>query len=226
MKFPELIQAKLVRRDNRFRITAQVDGNELAAHCPNPGRIKELLYPGVTIWISEAVNKNRKTAFDLKLVEKDNILVSLDSRLPNPLFEEALLADRIEGFDYPIIRREVTREHSRFDFHLSGNGSLWVEAKSCTLVTDRVANFPDAPTLRGQRHMRELTEAANLGEKSAVIFVVQRPDADSFTPNDATDPEFGKRLREAADSGVIVRAFACEVDLEQIQISREIEVDL
>lgn len=226
MKFPELIQAKLIRRDNRFRITALVDGNELSAHCPNPGRIKELLYPGVTIWISEAVNKNRKTAFDLKLVEKDNVLISLDSRLPNPLFEEALLADKIEGLDYPIIRREVTREHSRFDFHLSGNGSLWVETKSCTLVTDRVANFPDAPTLRGQRHMVELTEAVSLGEHAAVVFVVQRPDADSFTPNDATDPEFGKRLREAADSGVIVRAYVCDVNLEYIQISREIKVVL
>ncbi len=157
MKFPKLVQRKFHHRDNRFRATVYVDGQQVWAHIPNSGRLNELFTSGRPVWLAPADNPDRKTAYDLKLVEYASILVSVDARLPNPLFAEALTARRIPGFEYPNIEQEVMLGDSRLDFRLTGSeGICCVETKSVTLVEESVAKFPDVPTTRGRRHLDEV----------------------------------------------------------------------
>jgi len=217
-----------VRRDNRFRVTVQLDRGLVAAHLPNSGRLTELLTPGRTCWLAEFDNPHRKTSYDLVLVEYAGVLVSVDARLPNTLFAEALAARRPEPFRrYDHVEQEVRCGESRLDFRLSGPaGICWVEVKSVTLVEEDVARFPDAPTVRGTRHLRELTAAVSQGEGAAVVFVIQRPDARCFAPHIQADTAFGAALREAASAGVGVYAWTCKVSERAVIIDGRIPVDL
>jgi sugar fermentation stimulation protein A len=227
---PPLIPGRFVRRDNRFRATVEVEGESVAAHLPNSGRLTELLTPGRACWLAQFDDPRRKTRFDLTLVEHPHTLVSVDARLPNALFAEALAAGGLEPFRaYDRSEREVRLGESRIDFRLGGAaGVCWVEVKSVTLVDEpgRVARFPDAPTARGARHVRELTAAVSRGQQAAVVFVVQRADALRFAPHDRADADFGSALREAADAGVGVYAWTCGVSLWAIAIDRQIPVEM
>jgi sugar fermentation stimulation protein A len=228
VRLPPLILGRLVRRDNRFRVTVEVDGEPVAAHLPNSGRLTELLTPGRQCWLEPIASPHRKTGYDLKLVEYAGVLVSLDARLPNPLLAEALEEERLVPFQgYSRFEREAPLGESRMDFqlHMPG-GLLWIEAKSVTLVEHRLALFPDAPTARGTRHVRELTDAVQQGDGAAIAFVVQRPDADRFSPYFSADPAFAEALRSAADRGVEVYAWICQVSREAIAIAGQIPVDL
>lgn len=225
MELPELVCGRFVRRDNRFRATVVVDGSETWAHVPNSGRLRELFTPDRPVWLAPAADQNRKTAYTLKLVEYAGVLVSVDARLPSPLFEEALAAGRLSSLSFPIIEREVTRNDSRLDLRLSGpDGACWVETKSVTLVQDGVALFPDAPTGRGRKHLLGLIDAVESGDRAAVVFVVQRPDARCFAPYQEADPAFTAVLRQAAEAGVEVQAYTCWVSREMIAIVGEIPV--
>jgi sugar fermentation stimulation protein A len=227
MKLPKLTPGRVLRRDNRFRATVQVGNRQALAHVPNSGRLTELFTPNRPVWLAPATNPERVTAYDLKLVEFASTLVSMDARLPNPLFAEALRAGKLAMFPYPDIKGEVKLGKSRLDFRLSGpKGICWVETKSVTLVEEGVARFPDAPTGRGRRHLLELIEINRSGDQAAVVFVIQRPDAMSFSPHKEADPEFAGTLRQAADSGVQVLAFTCQVTLESIVLNNEIPVIL
>jgi sugar fermentation stimulation protein A len=228
VKLPLLIAGHFIRRGNRFRVTVGIEGEPVAAHLPNSGRLTELLTLDRPCWLAPCPGSRRKTRFDLKLVEYTGVLISVDARLPNPLFVEALEAGRLTPFqDYVHVEREVRLGDSRLDFRLSmPDGVCWVEVKSVTLVEDGAARFPDVPTARGARHVRELTAAVSQGEKAAIVFVVQRPDARRFVPHDSADPAFGAALREAASAGVGVCAWTCEVNRQAIEIARQIPVDL
>ncbi len=227
MLLPNLVPGRFVRRDNRFRATVVVDGQQHWAHVPNSGRLGELFTPGRSIWLSPATDPARKTAYDLKLVEYASVLVSVDARLPNPLFHEALEDGTIAGFDFEQVRREVQREDSRFDFCLtSRSGVTWIETKSVTLVEGGLARFPDAPTSRGRKHLGGLEDACQAGDRAAVVFIIQRPDASRFRPNAETDPLFSTALVKAVRSGVTVRAFTCQVSMNEITIGDEIPVEL
>ena len=228
MKLPPLIAGRFVRRDNRFRVTIQLDRGHVAAYLPNSGRLTELLTPGRACWLAEFDSPHRKTSYDLVLVEYAGFLVSVDARLPNTLVAEALAAGRLEPFlRYDRVEREVRRGESRLDFCLSGPaGICWVEVKSVTLVEEGVARFPDAPTARGTRHLRELTAALGQGEDAAAVFVIQRSDARCFTPHIRADAAFGAALREAANAGVGVYAWTCEVSERSVIIDGRIPVDL
>ena len=205
---------------------------------PNSGRLMELLTPGRACWLAQFHNPRRKTRFDLVLVEYAGVLVSVDARLPNALIAEMLAAGRLEPFRrYAHFKCEVQLGESRLDFRLEGPvGVCWVEVKSVTLVEDGVARFPDAPTVRGvrhlsmqreaKRHLRELIAAAGRGEQAAVVFVIQRPDARRFVPHDQADAAFGAALREAANSGVGVYAWACEVSRRAIRVDRRVAITL
>jgi sugar fermentation stimulation protein A len=229
VKIPPLVPGRFVRRDNRFRVAVEVEGKAVAAHLPNSGRLTELLTSGRPCWLAEFADAlKRKTRFDLKLVEYAGVMVSVDARLPNSLFAEAVAAGRLRPFQgYDQVTREVRRGESRLDFGLGGpESTCLVEVKSVTLVEDGLARFPDAPTLRGARHLRELTVAANQGEHAAAVFIVQRPDAQRFAPYDQTDPAFGAALRQAASAGVGVYAWTCEVTVQAITIATQIPVGL
>jgi sugar fermentation stimulation protein A len=228
VRLPPLIPGRLVRRDNRFRVTVEVDGESVAAHLPNSGRLTELLKPRRPCWLAPISSPHRKTDFDLKLVEYAGGLVSVDARLPNPLLAEALEEGWLVPFQgHTGFEREIPLGQSRVDFQLQmPSGLMWIETKSVTLVEQGLALFPDAPTARGTRHVRELTEAVRDGDKAAITFVVQRPDARRFAPYDAADPAFGEALRGAAESGVDVYAWTCQVSREAITIAGQIPVDL
>lgn len=227
MDFPPLVSGRFVRRDNRFRATIIVGGRQTWAHLPNSGRLQELFTPGRPLWLSPANDLGRKTAFDLRLVDYGGTLVSVDARLPNHLLAEALAEGRLPELAYPEIRREVTRGDSRLDFRLSRpEGVCWLETKSVTLVTDGLAQFPDAPTERGRKHLEELIQAANVGERAVVVFIIQRPDALRFAPHVEADPLFSSALQQAGSAGVEIRAFTCDVTLESITISAEVPVRL
>ena len=227
MQYPELLKGHFISRDNRFSATVEVEGSKAWAHVPNSGRLRELFTPGRPVWVSRASNPERKTAFDLKLVEYNGVLVSVDARLPNPLFAEALAGNRLADFPYPIVDREVTRGHSRLDFLLQGpQGRCWVETKSITLVEDGTAMFPDAPTERGRKHLFTLIDILAEGDRAAVVFVVQRPDARRFRPHPAADPLFAEALKQAATSGVEVKAYTCDVSRFAINLAGEVPVYL
>ena len=227
MDFPPLVPGRFVKRDNRFRATVTVAGQQVWAHVPNSGRLGELFTPGRPLWLSPAADPARKTAFDLRLVDYAGTLVSVDARLPNHLLAEALADRRLPELAYPEIRREVPLGASRLDFRLSGPAEVcWLETKSVTLVTEGLAQFPDAPTARGRKHLEELIEVRATGDRAVVVFVVQRPDAHRFIPHREADPLFASGLEQAAAAGVEIRAFTCNVSLETITIAVEIPVVL
>ncbi len=231
LESPLLVSGDFVKRDNRFRVQVRVQGSVESAHLANSGRLGELLVPGRRVWLAAADlqrSPKRRTAYDLALVEFEGRLVSVDARLPGRLVGQALRQGRLAGFE-GAVRSEVRRGASRLDFCLDGGpgqAPCWVEVKSVTLVQDGTARFPDAPTLRGRRHVGELTLAVEQGERAAVVFVVQRDDAERLTPHDDNDPAFGRALRQAVRAGVEVYAWRCQVGLDVVQLADAIPVQL
>ena len=218
-----------VARDNRFRVTVEVDGRQVWAHLPNSGRLGELLVPGRRVLLVERTGAQRKTSYDLALVEYAGRWVSVDARLPNELVADALVAGRLDPLaGYPVVRREVTWGRSRFDFLLEApdRPPCLLEVKSVTLVLDGLGCFPDAVTARGRRHVEELAEAVAAGYRAAVLFVVQRDDAVGFRPHDESDPGFAQALRDAARCGVEVYAYACRVEPGRIELEQALQVYL
>jgi len=196
-------------------------------HCfiPNPGRLRELIHPGAKVYLMGKSSVSRKTPYDLAVVEKGGTLVSIDSRVPNRVVAEAIEAGLIpELGGLSIMKRELVFSDSRLDFLLGrGPDRMLLEVKSCTLVEDGTGLFPDAPTSRGRRHLRALMSGLAHG-RAAVLFLIQRPDAVCLRPNDATDPEFGRSLREAIHMGIEVFAYSSEVTLEGVFIKRGVPV--
>jgi sugar fermentation stimulation protein A len=227
MNMPQpLTPARFTRRDNRFRVAVEVNGKPHSAHLPNSGRLSELLTPGRELLLAYVPNPRRKTPYDLKLVRYAGVWVSVDARLPNPLFAEAFNASLLPGFEgYTRLQAEVRLEDSRIDFLLTGpTGRCWVETKSVTLVEDGTARFPDAPTERGSRHLRAMARAVEHGDRAAAVFVVQRPDAHAFEAHAQADPDFDQELHQAASVGVKVLACRCHVSETEISLAEYIPV--
>jgi sugar fermentation stimulation protein A len=225
----DLVEGRFVARDNRFRVTVEVAGQEVWAHLPNSGRLGELLVPGRRVVLVHRPAQGRKTSYDLNLVQMDGRWVSVDARLPNDLVEEALRSERLAPLaGYPTLRREVPFGRSRFDFELAApdRPACLLEVKSITLVVDGLGCFPDAVTLRGRRHLNELADAVGTGCRAAVLFCVQRDDATGIRPHDESDPGFGIALREAARRGVEAYAYACQVEPGRIGITHSLPVYL
>lgn len=222
-----------VRRVSRFSAIVTLDGREEYVYVPNSGRMKELLVPGASVYLARSAPPDlaltpRRTAYDLSMVKLGSTLVSIDSRVPGMVFAEAIRAGSIKAFaGYRTVRPEVRYGESRLDFLLTGDGPPFlVEVKSVTLVVHGQARFPDAPTPRGARHLHELARAVSEGYRAAVVFVIQREDVSSFAPNDATDPEFGEALRQAASAGVEVYPLRCRVKPDRVEIIGEVAVQL
>ena len=220
----DLVEARFLRRVNRFLAMVELDGRETSVHVANSGRLRELFVPGASVWLKPAPGPVRKTSFDLALVLADDVLVSADSRLPNTLVAEAARDGLFGGAQAPTaVVRESTFGESRFDLMLEQQGlRRYVEVKSVTLVEKGVGLFPDSPTTRGAKHLNTLVDAVRAGHGAAVVFVVQRPDAETFATNDDADPALAAAFRNAVAHGVEARAYRCRVTLDEVTLDRSL----
>ena len=226
MKYSKITEGRFISRANRFVATVEIDGIPTTVHVKNTGRCRELLVPGATVYLTISDNPARKTKHDLITVNKNGLLINMDSQVPNDVAAEWLPES---GLFSPgaEIRREVTCGKSRFDFMIrEGDKTSYLEVKGVTLETDGIARFPDAPTERGAKHLRELTALATQGFGAYVLFVIQMKGIRELRPNDAMDPTFGAALREAAAAGVVIRAVDCIVTPESLVADREVKVVL
>lgn len=226
MKYHSVTAGRFLDRPNRFIAHVETDTGVQTVHVKNTGRCRELLIPGATVYLERGTNPNRKTEYDLIAVEKNGLLVNMDAQAPNQVFAEWAAQG---GFvpDVLALRREYTYGESRLDFCLeTARGLHLVEVKGVTLEENGAARFPDAPTERGIKHIRELQRAAEAGLDATLFFVVQMEGMHSVSPNDATHPAFGAALREAAAHGVNVCAWDCIVTPDSLAIRRQIPVIL
>ncbi len=212
-KTEPLVRGEFLARPNRFTVAVRVQGEETVAHLPNPGRLREVLLPGITLLLRPA-SPGRKTGWTAVAADLGKFLVSLDSTLPNRAFPKFLASGLIpELSGFRISAREPRLGAGRADFLLVREKErAWVEVKSVTLVEEGVALFPDAPTVRGARHLGELAERVRAGDAAFVVFVVQRPDAEKFGPHAAVDPKFAQAFWGALSAGVMARAVICSFD--------------
>ena len=226
MTYDNIHEAVFLRRLNRFAAEVGLDGRVERVHVKNTGRCAELLVPGRRVYLEKSDNPARKTAYDLIAVEKaDGRLVNMDSMAPNRAVGEWLAAGGLGKLE--DLRAEVTVGDSRFDFAATEHGRpVYIEVKGCTLEQDGVARFPDAPTERGVRHVRGLTELARRGNRCAVVIVIQMKGVRAFQPNWATHPAFGEALIRARDAGVELIALDCSVRPGFVEIDRPVEIDL
>ncbi|MHB9105601.1 MAG: DNA/RNA nuclease SfsA [Armatimonadota bacterium] len=220
--------ARFIEKPNRFVAAVEMDGGVVRAHVPTSSRMRELLVPGAEVLLVGRPRPGGATQHDLVMVRAACGLVSVDSRVPNRLLGVVLREGGLAEFmGWELVRPEVTLGDSRLDFLLSdGERRCWIEAKSVTLVVDGAALFPDAPTARGARHLGELAKAREAGDRAAAVFIVQRGDADRFTPNRALDPAFALALEDAARRGVEIYAYCCRVEPGSISIERRIPVEM
>lgn len=243
MIYQDIRAARFLARPNRFIARVELDGREETVHVKNTGRCKELLLPGCTVYLEGSGNPARKTKYDLVAVEKAReglppLLVNMDSQAPNRVFGEWMAAGLGAELGLPrptLLRPETKWGNSRFDFYweaesVSRETSVpfrgFVEVKGCTLEEDGLALFPDAPTQRGTKHLRELMACREAGYEAAVCFVVQMAGMAAFSPNDRTHPQFGAALREAAAAGVRVLAVECAVTPRSLTMAGPVAVRL
>ena len=232
MVYGKILPGVFQARPNRFIAHVEVEGRLEVCHVKNTGRCRELLLPGVKVWLEESANPARKTRYDLIAVEKEReegpLLINMDSQAPNRVFGEWAAAGGL-GFRPTILRPETTYGNSRLDYYweLSEPGEsrrgFW-EVKGVTLEERGAARFPDAPTLRGVKHLEELVLARQAGYEAGVCFIVQMAGMDHVEPNDATHPEFGAALRRAARAGVAVLALECAVSPDRLAVSCSVPV--
>lgn len=226
MTYPNITPARFLSRPNRFVAQVDLDGAETTVHVKNTGRCKELLRPGVPVWLVKSSNPARKTAYDLVTVQKGDRLINLDAQAPNRVFAQWAQAGHfVPGLT--LLKAEQKHGDSRFDFYWeAGARKGFVEVKGVTLEEGGGTFFPDAPTERGVKHLRGLTACLDEGYEAAVCFVIQMADADFVSPNDRTHPAFGQALREAHAAGVRVLALACAVTPDSLTITDPVPLRL
>ena len=225
MQYSNMIPGRFLARPNRFIAHVEINGQAEVCHVKNTGRCKELLQPGAEVRCQRAANPNRKTQYDLITVKKGHRLINMDSQAPNIAAGEWLKGGGLGQL--VSLRPETVHGESRYDFSFVKDGkTCFLEVKGVTLENDGVCAFPDAPTDRGTKHLRGLTQAVKDGFGAYVLFVIQMKDVQYLHPNDSTDPEFGKALREAAAGGVQVLAVDCCITEDTMVIDQNIEVRL
>lgn len=225
MIYENILPARFVSRPNRFIAHILVDGTPQIAHVKNTGRCRELLIPGAEIFVQHCPAASRKTAYDLITVRKGGRLVNMDSTAPNRLFAEWARAGGVP--DLTLLRPEVRRGSSRFDFYLEAAGRpTFVEVKGVTLEEDGIVRFPDAPTERGVRHLRELADCVRQGLDAWAVFIVQMSGVRHLEPNRKTHPEFADALADAHAAGVRLLALDCLVTEDTVTANAPVEIRL
>ena len=225
MRYSNMVPGKFISRPNRFIAHVEIDGKDTVCHVKNTGRCKELLVPGAQVWCQHFDSTVRKTAYDLIAVQKGARLINMDSQAPNAAAKEWLLAGGLGEISQ--LRPETKHGDSRFDFSFVKDGkTCFLEVKGVTLENDGICAFPDAPTQRGAKHLKELTQAIRDGYGAYVLFVIQMTDVKYLHPNDNPDLAFGQALREAAAAGVQIMAMDCAVTVDSMTIQNPVEIRL
>lgn len=228
MKYQKIVTGVFGSRPNRFVAMCEVEGQTYRCHVKNTGRCRELLIPGVQVYLQDRRGEGGSTDFSLIAVKKGDQIVNIDSQAPNAVVKEALLSGSLvlPGFEDPdLVRGEYTFGDSRLDFYIEKDGRKGlIEVKGVTLEVEGAALFPDAPTQRGIKHLNELAKAE--GYDRFVIFVIQMKGVALFSPNNATHPQFGQSLKDAQTAGVTVLAFDCDVTEDSLILDRPIPVVL
>ncbi|MCL1981935.1 MAG: DNA/RNA nuclease SfsA [Clostridiales bacterium] len=224
MTYKNIQEGIFQRRPNRFIAEVEIGGQIETCHVKNTGRCKELLVPGVRVFVNKAASLSRKTQYDLVSVWKGSRLVNMDSQAPNLVFLEHLRqGEFIEGITH--IKAEAKHGGSRFDFYVeAGARKAFIEVKGVTLEENDVAMFPDAPTERGVKHLSELAKCVAEGYEAYVVFVIQMKGIKHFTPNYKTHPEFGAALAAAMDAGVNAAAFDCVVSAGELTVDSRVPI--
>ena len=199
MKYNNITPGIFLKRPNRFIAEVEIDGQKETVHVKNTGRCRELLIPGCEVWLTEPGTPGRKTKYDLVAVRKSSgVLFNIDSQAPNKVVKEWL-----ETMDYDRVVPEYTYGDSRIDFYMErGKEKFLMEVKGCTLEVDGVGYFPDAPTERGVKHIRELIKAKEAGFNAILAFVIQMDGVTEVRPNIEMHPEFGEAMNDAETAGV------------------------
>ncbi|MDO4260627.1 MAG: DNA/RNA nuclease SfsA [Eubacteriales bacterium] len=226
MRYERIEEAVFRARPNRFVAQVTTGRGEEICHVKNTGRCRELLVPGARVWVQRNESPARKTALDLIAVEKNGNLINMDSQIPNRVAAEWIREGNLFT-EAALLRPETRYGDSRIDLYIEeGERRMFLEVKGVTLEEDGVARFPDAPTERGVKHIRELMRCRAEGYEAGILFVIQMKGIRYLEPNDRTHPEFGEALRQAEDAGVEIMAVDCAVTPDSIRADRRIEVRL
>ncbi len=223
MEYGTMVEGLFLDRPNRFTAEVEIGGARTVCHVKNTGRCRELLIPGCRVWLQREDKPGRKTPYSLITVEKNGNPVNLDSQAPNRAAFE-WVRDRLEP---ELLQREKVYGKSRFDLYFERDGKrCFMEVKGVTLEENGAALFPDAPTERGLKHVRELIACRQEGYEAILLFVIQMKGVRVFRPNNRTQPEFGLALKEAERAGVKLLAFDCLVTENTMTIDKRVPVDL
>lgn len=224
MKYENIYKGTFLERPNRFIAICEINGKKEICHVKNTGRCRELLIKGVTVYLEKSHNTNRKTQYDLVSVEKNGRIINIDSQVVNKVVYE-FIPTLFSNIKY--IKPEYKYGNSRIDFYVETESErILIEVKGVTLENDGVVSFPDAPTERGVKHLKELQKAVKEGYRAYVLFVVQMSDVKFFEPNAETHPEFADELKNAKNNGVIPLVFDCAVAPETIEIRKPILIKI
>ena len=220
MRYKNITKAKFIRRVNRFVAEVSLNGETEVVHVKNTGRCRELLIPGCEVWLTAPGTPDRKTKYDLVVVRKsDGVLYNIDSQAPNKVVKEWL-----DKQDYTKVIPEYTYGDSRIDFYMEkvdSDGKIekyLMEIKGCTLEIDGIGYFPDAPTERGVKHIRELIKAREAGYRTALAFVIQMAGVSEVRPYIDMQPEFGEAMEDAKKAGVDIIFYKCHVEPDSLEI--------
>ena len=224
MEYRDVVRGRFLSRPNRFIALVELDGAETVCHVKNTGRCRELLTPGAWVYLTPGTAPGRKTAYDLIAVEKGSRLINMDAQAPNRVFGEFARTFDPQALS---VRPEYRFGASRLDFCLERpDGLHLVEGKGVTLEEGGHARFPDAPTERGVKHLRELISAVEQGHRATAFFLIQMANVADFAPNDDTHPAFGATLRRAAAAGVQIAAYDCRVTPDSLTVGSPVPVRL
>ena len=221
MIYADTAEARFIDRPNRFIAHVELDGRTETVHVKNTGRCRELLLPNIPVVLEKSDNPNRKTKYDLIAVRKKKLgWINIDSQAPNKAVKEWLTKQ-----DFDVVIPEYSYGDSRIDFYMEkGNRKYLLEVKGCTLEIDGTGYFPDAPTVRGVKHIRELMKAQKQGFWCGIAFVIQMNGIEEVLPNTETHPEFGEALSQAKQAGVHVLNLTCSVDKNSLEIISPIRI--
>lgn len=224
MVYDDIVLGRFIARPNRFTAQVEINGKMELCHVKDTSRLRELLLPGSIVSLQRAKSPDRKTAWDLIAVQHEKHWVNIDSQAPNVVFGQWVRSSGLFG-PSATLQSEVSYGNSRFDWYVqAGARRIFVEVKGVTLVINKIARFPGAPTSRGTKHLRQLMLCMEEGYEAMMAFVVKRDDVDSCMPNDELDPDFGMALREAAARGLQIIGVTCNVAADSLSVCRAIDV--